>query len=388
MLSWSLRGIFVVIKVLGQVLEAARKLGASDVHLKAGLPPVFRIKGELRTVREVPTLPPEAIEQFALSMMTEEQKLHFAKHNDVDLAYATDSGRYRVNVFRQRGFVGAVLRLIAPEVPDFATLNLHKTILTLAENQRGLVVVTGVTGSGKSTTLAAMVDYINQRKAHHIVTVEDPIEYTFRDKRSVINQREVGLDTDSFQHALRAALRQDPDVILVGEIRDIDTLSIALTAAETGHLVLSTLHTVDATETVSRMVSMFPSDQQAHARMTIAGVLKGVISQRLLPRADGKGMVPALEILVSSERIRELIESPVRTKEIIDAISQGEHPYGMISFDQCLAKLVHNRLVTYDIAVKNSSKPSDFELQFSGISEGRSGVQAQQDQGLELLELE
>jgi twitching motility protein PilT len=293
---------------------------------------------------------------------------------DVDLAYGTPDGvRYRVNLFQQRGMVGMVLRLIPPEVPPFERLNLPEIVLQLADNERGLVLVTGVTGSGKSTTLAAMVDYVNQRKAFHIVTVEDPIEYTFRDKRSVINQREVGFDTRSFSRALRAALRQDPDVILVGEMRDIETTEIAITAAETGHLVLSTLHTVDATETVNRIISMYPTHQQTQARLTLAAALRGVISQRLLPRADGKGMVPALEVLVNTERVRELIEDPHRTREISDAIAQGRHPYGMIAFDQCLADLCKAKLVTYEEAVKNSSSPSDFALLFRGVSGGTGG---------------
>jgi twitching motility protein PilT len=358
-------------QILDRVLSAARQLGASDVHLKAGLPPIFRIKGELRTVRDVPALTREAIASFAVHMMNDKQRLEFETSMDVDLAYGTPDGvRYRVNLFQQRGTVGMVLRLIPPEVPPFERLNLPQAVLDLADNPRGVVLVTGVTGSGKSTTLAAMVDYINQKHASHIVTVEDPIEYTFRDKRSVINQREVGFDTQSFARALRAALRQDPDVILVGEMRDFETTNIAITAAETGHLVLSTLHTVDATETVNRIISMFPTHQQQNARLSLAGVLRGVISQRLLPRADGKGMVPALEILINTERVREMIEDPHRTREIKDAIAQGMHPYGMISFDQSLANLVKQQLVTYEEAVKHSSSPSDFALLFRGVSGG------------------
>jgi twitching motility protein PilT len=270
--------------------------------------------------------------------------------------------------------VGMVLRLIPPEVPRFETLNLPDVVLKLADNSRGLVLITGVTGSGKSTTLAAMLDYVNQRNAYHIVTVEDPIEYTFRDKRSVINQREVGFDTTSFARALRAALRQDPDVILVGEMRDLETSSIAMTAAETGHLVLSTLHTLDSTETINRIIGMFPTHQQMQARLTLSSILRGVISQRLLPRADGKGMVPAMEVMVNTERVREMIEDPNRTREIHDAIEEGKHPYGMFSFDQSLADLVMRKLVTYDEAVKNSSSPSDFALLFRGVSGGGSGA--------------
>jgi twitching motility protein PilT len=362
-------------QILDRVLTAARQLGASDVHLKAGLPPIFRIKGDLRTVRDVPALTREAIAQFAVHMMNDRQRADFETNLDIDLAYGTPDGvRYRVNLFQQRGSVGMVLRLIPPEVPPFDRLNLPQTVLDLVgNNHRGVILVTGATGSGKSTTLAAMIDYVNTQSAFHIVTIEDPIEYTFRDKRSVLNQREIGFDTMSFARALRAALRQDPDVILVGEMRDFETAQIAMTAAETGHLVLSTLHTVDATETINRIVSMFPTHQQQQARLTLASVIKGVVSQRLLPRADGKGMVPALEIMVNTERIREMIEEPTRTREIKDAISEGLHPYGMITFDQSLASLVKQRLVTYEEAVKHSTSPSDFALLFRGVSGTSSG---------------
>jgi len=356
-------------QILDRVLTAARQLGASDVHLKAGLPPIFRIKGDLRTVRDVPPLTREAIAQFAVHMMNDRQRADFEQHLDIDLAYGTPDGvRYRVNLFQQRGSVGMVMRLIPPEVPPFDRLNLPQAVLDLTSHSRGIVLVTGATGSGKSTTLAAMIDYINTQQAYHIVTVEDPIEYTFRDKRSVLNQREIGFDTMSFSRALRAALRQDPDVILVGEMRDFETAEIAMTAAETGHLVLSTLHTVDATETVNRIIAMFPTHQQQQARLSLASVLRGVISQRLLPRADGKGMVPALEIMVNTERVRELIEEPTRTREIKNAIQEGLHPYGMMTFDQSLAGLVKQRLVTYEEAVKHSTSPSDFALLFRGVS--------------------
>jgi twitching motility protein PilT len=358
-------------QVLDRVLGAARQLGASDVHLKAGLPPIFRIKGDLRTVRDVPPLTRESIAQFAVHMMNDRQRAEFEENLDIDLAYGTPDGvRYRVNLFQQRGSVGMVLRLIPPEVPPFDRLNLPQAVLDLTNNGRGVVLVTGATGSGKSTTLAAMIDYVNTQHAYHIVTIEDPIEYTFRDKRSVMNQREIGFDTMSYARALRAALRQDPDVILVGEMRDFETAQIAMTAAETGHLVVSTLHTVDATETINRIISMFPTHQQMQARLTLASVLRGVVSQRLLPRADGKGMVPALELMVNTERIREMIEEPARTREIHTAISEGLHPYGMQSFDQSLAKLVKERLVTYEEAVKNSTNPSDFALLFRGVSGG------------------
>jgi twitching motility protein PilT len=356
-------------QILDRVLSAARQLGASDVHLKAGLPPIFRIKGDLRTVKDVPALTREVIANFAVHVMNDKQRADFEEHLDIDLAYGTPDGvRYRVNLFQQRGSVGMVLRLIPPEVPPFESLHLPSSVLELVNHARGVVLVTGATGSGKSTTLAAMIDHINQQHAYHIVTIEDPIEYTFRDKRSVVNQREIGFDTMSFARALRAALRQDPDVILVGEMRDFETAQIAITAAETGHLVLSTLHTGDATETINRIISMVPTHQQAQVRLSLGSVLRGVVSQRLMPRADGKGMVPAVEVMVNTERVREMIEDPARTREIKTAIAEGLHPYGMTSFDQSLAALVKDQLVTYEEAIKSSSSPSDFALLFRGVS--------------------
>ncbi len=361
--------------ILDRVLQAARQLGASDVHLKAGLPPIFRIKGDLRTVRDVPPMTRDVVQTFALGIMNERQRDNFERAWDVDLAYATTDGvRYRVNVFQQRGSVGMVMRLIPPDVPPFEKLNLPPAVLALADSERGMVLVTGVTGSGKSTTLAAMVDYINARRACHILTIEDPIEYAFKDRRSVINQREIGFDTSSFSKALRAALRQDPDVILVGEMRDLETVEIAMLAAETGHLVVSTLHTLDAVETVNRIVSVFPPHQQAQARLQLAGILKGVISQRLVARADGKGMVPAVEILVGTARVRELIADPKRTREIHEAISTGKEPYGMVSFDQSLTELVQKNLITYEEALSHATNADDFALHFRGVSTGGSTV--------------
>ena len=360
-----------MVSVLDRVLQAARQLGASDVHLKVGLPPIFRVKGDLRTVANVPPLTKEAVEEFGQSMMNTRQRELFEKNWDVDLAYATADGfRYRVNILQQRGFMGVVMRLIPPNVPPFERLNLPHKVLELADEERGLLLVTGITGSGKSTTLAAMVDYINTSRAAHIVTIEDPIEYAFKDRRSVINQREVGFDTTSFARALRASLRQDPDVILVGEMRDLETTEIALTAAETGHLVLSTLHTVDAVETINRIVSIYPPHQQTQARLQLCSVLKGVISQRLVARADGMGMVPAVEILVSTARVRELIADVKRTREIHEAIATGRDPYGMVSFDQSLTELVKNRFVTYEDAISASTNPDDFALFFRGVSKG------------------
>jgi twitching motility protein PilT len=356
-------------QILDHVLGAARQLGASDVHLKAGLPPVFRIKGDLRTLRDTPPLTAEVIGTFAVNLMNEKQRNDFDKHHDADLSYGTPDGvRYRVNVFKQRGQTGMVLRIIPAEIPTFDKLNLPPAVQKLAEEERGLILVTGITGSGKSTTLAAMIDYINRQRAAHVVTVEDPIEFMHKDRRSVVNQREIGFDAESFSKALRAALRQDPDVILVGEMRDEETIETALHAAETGHLVMSTLHTLDAVETVNRIIGMFPPHQQNQIRIALASVLKGVVSQRLVTRADGKGMVPAVEILVMTQRIRELIEDPKRTREVRDAIAGGRNPYGMMTFDQCLADLVYAHHITYEQALSASTTPDDFALQFRGVA--------------------
>ncbi|MDB4966890.1 MAG: pilT [Myxococcales bacterium] len=364
-------------QILDHVLGAARQLGASDVHLKAGLPPVFRIKGDLRTLRDTPPLTAEVIGTFAVNLMNDKQRDTFDKHHEADLSYGTPDGvRYRVNVFRQRGQTGMVLRIIPPEVPGFEKLNLPSAVEKLCAEERGLVLVTGITGSGKSTTLAAMIDFINRNNASHIVTVEDPIEFMHKDRRSVVNQREIGFDTESFSKALRAALRQDPDVILVGEMRDEETIETALHAAETGHLVMSTLHTLDAVETVNRIIGMFPPHQQQQIRLALAAVLKGIISQRLVARADGKGMVPAVEILIMTTRIRELLEDPKRTREIREAIANGRNPYGMMTFDQCLADLVSRKLITYETALSSSTTPDDFALQFRGVA--KSGEQISQ----------
>jgi twitching motility protein PilT len=358
-------------QILDHVLGAARQLGASDVHLKSGLPPVFRIKGDLRTLRDTPPLTAEVIGTFAVNLMNDKQRAHFDLHHDADLSYGTPDGvRYRVNIFKQRGQTGMVLRIIPPEVPGFDKLNLPPAVQKMCEEERGLILVTGITGSGKSTTLAAMIDHINRQRASHIITVEDPIEFMHRDRRSVVNQREIGFDAESFSTALRAALRQDPDVILVGEMRDEETIETALHAAETGHLVMSTLHTLDAVETVNRIIGMFPPHQQGQIRLALAAVLKGVVSQRLVARADGKGMVPAVEILVMTARVRELLEDPKRTREIRDAIANGRNPYGMMTFDQSLADLVVRQLITYETALVASTTPDDFALQFRGVSKG------------------
>jgi twitching motility protein PilT len=311
----------------------------------------------------------EQIAKMADGVMNASQKAHFEEVHEVDLAYGVPGlGRFRVNVFRQRGSVSMVFRVIPFKVQNLDELQLPGVLKKIGEEQRGLVLVTGATGSGKSTTLAAMIDYINSSRTSHIVTIEDPIEYLHRDKRSIVNQREVGFDTEGFDVALKSALRQDPDVILVGEMRDYETIETALTAAETGHLVLSTLHTIDAPETINRIVSVFPPYQQRQIRIQLASVLKGVVSQRLVPRADGKGRVPAVEVLVSTARTRELMEDKDKTRLLRDAIQQGFVSYGMQTFDQSLMALLKKKLITFDEALRQSSNPDDFKLKMSGIS--------------------
>ena len=354
---------------LNEILSVALKARASDIHLKAGNPPIYRIDGSLRPLPKAPRIGGDAIRTMAFSIMSERQKEHFEQTNEVDLAYGVPGlGRFRVNAFSQRGSISMVFRVIPFEIKGMEDLLLPPVLKKLAMENRGLVLLTGATGSGKSTTLAAIIDYINEHRTCHVVTIEDPIEYLHRDKKSIINQREVGFDTQGFGQALRSALRQDPDVILVGEMRDPETIEVALTAAETGHLVLSTLHTIDATETINRIVSVFPPFQQRQIRLQLSGVIKGIISQRLVPKANGKGRVPAVEVMVSTARTRELIDDKEKTKGLRDAIQQGYVSYGMQTFDQSLMWLLKNKLISFEEALRQSSNPDDFKLKVSGIA--------------------
>ncbi len=360
---------------LDEILKVALKGGASDIHLKSGLPPMFRVDGALVPLKNGERLLPEEMHKIGASIMNEVQRARFEERRECDLAYGIAGlGRFRVNVFQQRGTVGIVFRVIPFGVKTMEQLHLPKVIEKIAMEHRGLILVTGTTGSGKSTSLAAMIDHINTNRTCHIMTIEDPIEFLIRDRRSIVNQREIGVDTQSFANALRAALRQDPDVILVGEMRDFETIETAITAAETGHLVMSTLHTLDATETINRIISVFPPYQQKQVRLQLASILKAVISQRLVPRADGKGRVPALEVMISTARIRECISDKDRTKEIHDAIAKGFTAYGMQTFDQSLMHLVKSGLVTYDEALKNVSNRDDFALRFKGIASTSDGT--------------
>ncbi len=341
---------------------------ASDLHLKVGNHPIIRVNGTLIPLAEVKRLMPEDTIAMAFSIMNSEQKERFKKEHEIDMAYSIPGlGRFRCNVFYQRGAVGLVLRVIPTQIKSIAELNLPIVLEKIAEERRGLILVTGTTGSGKSTSLAAMIDYINSHRLEHIVTIEDPIEYLHRDKRSIINQREVGADTNSFAKALRSALRQDPDVILVGEMRDLETIETALLAAETGHLVMSTLHTLDAPETINRIISMFPPYHQKQIRIQLSSVLKAIISMRLLPRADKEGRVPAVEILINTPFIQDCIVNPEKTKYIKEAIQQGVSQYGMQTFDQSLFYLYQKNFITFEEALKWASNVDEFKLKKIGI---------------------
>ncbi|MCR4287220.1 MAG: type IV pilus twitching motility protein PilT [Deltaproteobacteria bacterium] len=354
---------------LTAVLNVAVKSKASDVHMKAGLPPVLRIHGSLIPIKNHDRLAPDEISKIAMRLLNDVQKETFKTNHQIDMAYSVPGlGRFRINIFQQRGAVGIVFRVIPMNIMTFGTLNLPKVLETVSTEMRGLVLVTGVTGSGKSTTLASIIDHVNNHRSAHIVSIEDPIEFLHKDKRCIINQREIGVDARTFSEALRGALRQDPDVIMVGEMRDMETIEIALTAAETGHLVLSTLHTIDAMETVNRIVSVFPPYQQKQIRIQLAGVIKAIVSQRLLPTKDGKARVPAVEIMVTTARIRECIENKDKTKDILDAISKGYTTYGMQTFDQSLLELLNKSLISYEEALKQASNPADFALKVRGVS--------------------
>jgi twitching motility protein PilT len=353
---------------LDDLLKVAVQRGASDLHLKVGSSPVMRIDGELVQMQEKERVSPADLAAAIEKMMNSGQLEKFKLKHDADLAYSVAGlGRFRVNVFQQRSSVGIVFRIIPMRILTIKDLNLPVVLEKMSMESRGMVLVTGTTGSGKSTTLAAMIDQINANRTSHILTIEDPIEYLFRDKKSLVNQREVGFDTDEFSHALRQALRQDPDVIMVGEMRDKDTIETALTAAETGHLVFSTLHTSDATETVNRIISVFPPHQHQQVRMQLASVLKGIVSMRLVPRADGKGRVPAVEVLVATVTVKEAITDPDKTKYISDVMSTGGSQYGMQTFDQALLDLYRKELITYEEALTQSTNPEDFALKVRGV---------------------
>ncbi len=362
---------------IDELLTIACREGASDLHLKAGVYPFMRVAGEMKPIRDWKRLAQEDTLTMAFTIMSNRQKQRFKENAEIDVSYGVPGlGRFRCNIFQQRGSVGLVIRVIPTIVKSVGELSLPKVIEKIAEERRGLILVTGTTGSGKSTSLAAMIDYINCTRSGHIITIEDPIEFLHKDKKSFITQREIEVDAVSFSSALRGALRQDPDVILVGEMRDHETVATALTAAETGHLVLSTLHTIDATETIQRVVSIFPPHEQQGIRLQLASVLKAVVSQRLVRGIDGVTRVPAVEVLISTPYIRDCIIHPEKTRLIRDAIAQGRSQYGMQTFDQSLFDLYTNNFISYEEALLGASNQDEFKLLVQGIS---SSTQAQQE---------
>jgi twitching motility protein PilT len=353
---------------INDILKVATERKASDVHLKVGAHPIIRVDGQLVPLVEFKRMMQEDTIAMGFSIMSSQQKEKFKQYLEIDIAYSVPGlGRFRCNIFQQRGSVGLVLRLIPARILATRELLLPPVLDRIADEDHGLVLVTGTTGSGKSTTLAAMIDHVNATRNCHIVTIEDPIEFLHRDKKAIINQREVEVDTRAFSVAMRVALRQDPDVILVGEMRDFETIETALLAAETGHLVLSTLHTLDATETINRIIAVFPPHQQKQIRIQLAAVLKAVVSMRLLPRADGLGRVPAVEVLISTAYIRDCIEQKEKTKLIRDAIAAGTSQYGMQTFDQSLFLLYKSGLITLDEALRRASNADELRLRIQGI---------------------
>ncbi len=356
--------------MIDDILRHALDREASDIHLKLGAPPFLRRFGHLGPEEQFPPLGELDLQDIVKQLADEDQRARLTADRQVDLGYGTDElGRFRVNIYHQRGEMRIAMRAIPRSVKNLEELQLPPIVAKMAEESRGLILVTGTTGSGKSTSLASMIDLMNQREALHIVTVEDPIEYTHRDRLSIISQREVGVDVPSFSAGLKGALRQDPDVILVGEMRDLETIETAIMSAETGHLVMSTLHTLDAPETVTRVIQAFPDHQREQIRIVLSSVLKGIISQRLVPRADGNGLVPAVEVMVNTALVRDIIKDPERSpRELTDAIGKGNISYGTQTFDQSLMSLYRRELITYDEALSQATNPDDFALQVRGIS--------------------
>jgi twitching motility protein PilT len=352
---------------LRSVLETMVAAGASDLHLKAGVPPAMRVDGVMRPV-DHPAPTADELRAGCESLLSEEQRRIFAVSHEIDFAIPVAGlGRFRANVFVQRGTLAMALRHVPTVVPAIESLNLPPVVRELAFSPRGLILVTGRSGTGKSTTLAAMIDAINQSTAKNIISVEDPIEFLHHDRMSFVQQREVGADTRSFHDGLKYVLRQDPDVILIGEIRDVETMTTALNAADTGHLVMSTLHTTDVAQSIQRILSFYPPHQHEEVRLALSTSLRAVISQRLLTRADGPGRVPAVEVLVATPTVREYLLEPSKTPLIRQLVAEGHSQYGMQTFDQSLLGLVRQGLVTPEEAIQNASHPSDFALKLKGI---------------------
>ncbi|HEX3159681.1 MAG TPA: type IV pilus twitching motility protein PilT [Gemmatimonadaceae bacterium] len=350
------------------VLLSMVQQGASDLHLKVGRPPTLRVNGELQAM-PLPPMRPEDLTQLAKELMTPRQVKEFTEQRETDFATGVPGvGRFRVNIYQQRGTVAFALRIVPHQTPSIEDLNLPPVVGEIALRPRGLVLVTGITGSGKSTALAAMIQHVNERRRANIITIEDPIEFLHRDQQCLINQREVGTDTSGFGQALRRVLRQDPDVILLGEIRDLETLDTALKAADTGHLVFSTLHTTDGTQTINRILSFYPPHQQAEVRFALSSALMAVISLRLVPRSDRPGRVPAAEVLINTAAVRENIRDMNKVLNIPELIKEGTVQYGMQSFDQSLMSWYTKGVISYENALFYATNPSEFALRVQGVA--------------------
>jgi twitching motility protein PilT len=352
---------------LSAVLDAVVKTGASDLHLKAGSPPVLRVDGELQLM-DLPTMTKDSLVAVLDQILTPRQRKVFEETRELDIGFSIPGlCRFRCNCYWQRGTAALSLRRVTSEIPDFSTLNLPPIVEELAHRPRGLVLVTGTTGSGKSTTLASMIGSVNKAERRNIITIEDPIEYLHSDVKSIISQREIGADSRSFPEGLRRVLRQDPDIIMIGEVRDSETMAIALMAADTGHLVMSTLHTVNASQTIERVISFFPPHQQKEVRFNLANTLQAVISLRLVPTTDGVGRVPAVEVMIATATVKECITDPQKQAQIRDAIQEGVSQYGMQSFDQSLMDYYRHGVISLETALKNCTNATEFELKIKGI---------------------
>lgn len=371
-----------------QMLVEMLNRKASDLHIRVGVRPHLRVNGALEQIATDP-VSVDDIEKIVSQILNEKQQERFYKKSEMDLALSVAKlGRFRINIYRQRGTIGMAVRSVSTSVPTFEELHLPPIIKKLSERKRGLIIITGTTGSGKSTTMASLIEEMNNRESKNILTVEDPIEYIYRDKKSIISQREVGGDTESFATSLRAAFRQDPDVILIGEVRDLETMSIALTAADTGHLVVTSLHTLNVVETITRIISFFPPHQHQQIRLLLAGTLQAIVCQRLLTRSDTPGRIPAVEIMISTAAIREAIMNSEKTIDIPELIEQGMVQYGMQTFDQSIMKHYKSGMISFEEAMSNATNPDDFDLRLKGItgssdrweddiSEGKSDVEGE-----------
>lgn len=365
----SISGTTDPLKLLSQVLAHAVRVNASDIHLRTRNHPILRVDGNLRALREIPPLPSEFMERLSRTMMSARLLSIFEKSHQVDLSIGfKDIGRVRANIFYQRGSIGMVLRVINTNIPTPEELFLPEIVMAFTKLERGLVLLTGATGSGKSTTLASLINSINLSRSEHIITIEDPVEFLFSEKRSIITQREVGIDTNTFAEAMRAALREDPDVILLGEMRDPETIETAMTAAETGHLVFSTVHSPAAAETISRIVTSFPPEAQVSVRAKLAQNLRGVVSQRLLPRKNNQGRIVACEVMTVSALAREYILDPLKVKELVDLIRKGTMAEGMLGFDVSLLNLVRQGHIDEETALFYATSPTDLKLKLEGFA--------------------